>query len=142
MDATDVVRAHSDYWNKDDKDSFIALFSESCEITTPGDLVLRGLAGAEMFWEAWHSAFPDSHLTIRDIFGTDNQVAMEATFEGNHTGTLHTPDGSQIPPTGKHISTPYVAIFTVQGDKIAAKHLYFDQLGVLTQLGLMAASDA
>jgi predicted ester cyclase len=67
---------------------------------------------------------------------------MEATFEGNHTGTLHTPDGSQIPPTGKHISTPYVAIFTVQGDKIAAKHLYFDQLGVLTQLGLMAASDA
>jgi predicted ester cyclase len=142
MDATELVRAHNDYWNKDDKDSFIALFTESCEITTPGDLILRGLAGAEMFWEAWHSAFPDSHLTIRNIFGTDNQVAMEATFEGNHTGTLQTPDGSQIPPTGKHVSTPYVAIFTVQGDEIAAKHLYFDQIRVLTQLDLMAASGA
>jgi steroid delta-isomerase-like uncharacterized protein len=142
MDATELVRAHDDYWNKGDKDSFVANFTESCEITTSGGLVLRGLAGAEIFWEAWHGAFPDTHLTIRDIFGTDNQVATEATFEGTHTGTLHTPDGSQIPPTGKHVSAPYVAIFTLQGDKIAAKHLYFDQVELLTQLGLMAASSA
>ena len=142
MNATELVRTHGDYWNKGDKDSFVTAFAENCEITIPGDIVLRGLTGAEMFWETWHGAFPGNHITIREIFGTDNQVATECTFEGTHTGTLHTPDGSQIPPTGKDVSAPYVAIFTIQGDKIAAKHLYFDQAGLLTQLGLTAASGA
>jgi predicted ester cyclase len=139
MDATEIIRTTYDYWNKKDKDSFLTDHTESSQITAPGGLVLRGLAGAEMFWEGWQSAFPDNHLTIRAIFGAGDQVAVEATFEGTHTGTLHAPDGSQIPPTGEHVSAPYVEIFTVRNDKIATDHLYFDQVDLLTQLNLMPA---
>ena len=140
MDATEVIRKGFDYWNKKDKGSFLADFTASSEIIAPGGLILRGLEGAEMFWDGWQSAFPDNQLTLRAIFGTGDQVAVEATFEGTHTGTLNAPDGSQVPPTGKHLAVPYVEIYTVHDGKIVANHVYFDQVELLTQLGLIAAS--
>lgn len=142
MVAKELVQRIYEDWNKKNKDSFLADFTESSEITAPGGLIMRGLAGAEMFWEGWHSAFPDNHLTIRTIFGTNDQIAVEATFEGTHTGILHAPGGRQIQPTGKYVSSPYVEIFTVQDDKIATDHLYSDQVELLTQLGLIPAPGA
>jgi predicted ester cyclase len=139
MDATEFIQTGFDYWNKKDKDNFLADFTDSSEITAPGGLVLRGLAGAEMLWEGWQSAFPDNHLALRAIFGTGDQVAVEATFEGTHAGILQAPDGSQVPPTGKHVSVPYVEIYTISNGKIATNHIYFDQVELLTQLGLISA---
>jgi len=139
MDATKIIRASYDYWNNKDKNGFLSHFTESSEITASGGLVLNGLAEAEMFWDSWQIAFPDNHLTIRDLFASGDQVAVEATFEGTHSGPLHAPDGSQIPPTGKHVSAPYADFFTVHDDKIAIEHLYYDQLELLLQLGLMPA---
>jgi predicted ester cyclase len=139
MDATEIIRSSYDYWNKKDKNSFLSHYTESSEITTSGGLVLRGLQGAEMFWDGWQIAFPDSHLTIRALFGSGDQVAVEATFDGSHSGPLHAPDGSQIPPTGQHVSAPYAEFFTVHDGKIAIDHLYYDQLELLTQLSLRSA---
>jgi predicted ester cyclase len=140
MDATEITRISYDHWNNKDKNGFLSHFTDSSEITASGGLVLRGLAGAEMFWDSWQLAFPDNHLTIRALFGSGDEVAVEATFEGTHSGPLDAPDGSQIPPTGKHVSAPYADFFTVRDDKIVVYHLYYDQLELLLQLGLMPAS--
>ena len=139
MDATEIIRASYDDWNNKDKASFVSHFTERSEITASGGLVFNGLARVEMFWDGWQIAFPDNHLTIRALFGSGDQVAVEATFEGTHTGPLPGPDGSEIPATGKHVSAPYADFFTVHGDKIAINHLYYDQLELLIQLGLMPA---
>jgi len=139
MDATDIIRAAYDDWNNKDKTSFLSYFTESSEITTSGGLVLRGLAGAEMFWDGWQIPFPDNHLTIRALFGSGEQVAVEGIFGGTHTGPLLAPDGSEIPATGKHVSAPYADFFMVHDDKIAINHLYYDQLELLIQLSLMPA---
>jgi carboxymethylenebutenolidase len=40
-----------------------------------------------------------------------------------------------IPPTGKHVQVPMVAIVQFEGDKIAHEHLYWDQASVLVQIG-------
>jgi hypothetical protein len=37
------------------------------------------------------------------------------------------------------VSVPYVEIYTISNGKIATNHIYFDQLVLLTQLGLMPA---
>jgi carboxymethylenebutenolidase len=42
-----------------------------------------------------------------------------------------------IPPTGKRVEIPFVAIIQFEGDKIAHEHLYWDQASVLVQLGLL-----
>src|SRR5262249_18180049 len=42
-----------------------------------------------------------------------------------------------IPPTGKRVEVPVVAIIQFEGDKIAHEHLYWDQASVLVQIGLL-----
>ncbi len=42
-----------------------------------------------------------------------------------------------IPPTGKRVEVPFVAIIRFRGDKLAHEHIYWDQASVLTQLGLI-----
>jgi carboxymethylenebutenolidase len=42
-----------------------------------------------------------------------------------------------IPPTGKRVEVPFVAIIQFEGDKIAHEHLYWDQASVLVQLSLL-----
>ena len=63
-------------------------------------------------------------------------VVQEFTFTGTHTGTLTTPDGD-IPPTNRSATGRGVQIMHVENGKISQEHLYFDQVELLTQLGLM-----
>jgi carboxymethylenebutenolidase len=42
-----------------------------------------------------------------------------------------------IPPTGKRLEVPLVAVIKFSGDKIAHEHLYWDQASVLVQVGLL-----
>lgn len=42
-----------------------------------------------------------------------------------------------IPPTGKRVGIPFVAIIHFEGDKIASERLYWDQASVLVQLDLL-----
>jgi carboxymethylenebutenolidase len=42
-----------------------------------------------------------------------------------------------VPPTGKRVEVPTVAIIQFEGDKIAHEHLYWDQASVLVQVGLL-----
>ena len=42
-----------------------------------------------------------------------------------------------IPPTGKRVEIPLVAIIKFEGDKIAHEHLYWDQASVLVQVDLL-----
>ena len=45
-----------------------------------------------------------------------------------------------IPPTGKRVEVPVVAIIQFEADKIAHEHLYWDQASVLVQIGLLDRS--
>src|SRR5262244_2641008 len=42
-----------------------------------------------------------------------------------------------VPPTGKRVEVPFVAIIRFDGDKIVHEHLYWDQASLLVQLGLL-----
>ncbi|HEX8759111.1 MAG TPA: ester cyclase [Pseudonocardiaceae bacterium] len=142
MDVKEIVKRFYDNWNKKDKEAYLADCSDSLEITAPGGLLLRGLSGAEMYWEGWCGAFPDNQQIMPTIVGVGDQAAAEGVFEGTHTGTLHAPDGTEISPTDRHISGQFSEFFVVRDDKIVSVHLYYDQLDLLTQLGLMPTSDA
>jgi carboxymethylenebutenolidase len=42
-----------------------------------------------------------------------------------------------IPPTGRRVEFPFVAIIQFEGDKIAHEHLYWDQASLLVQIGVL-----
>jgi carboxymethylenebutenolidase len=42
-----------------------------------------------------------------------------------------------IPPTGKYVEIPLVAIVNFRGDKLYHEHIYWDQASVLVQIGLL-----
>jgi carboxymethylenebutenolidase len=42
-----------------------------------------------------------------------------------------------IPPTGKYVEVPLVAIIEFRGDKLYNEHIYWDQASMLVQLGIL-----
>jgi len=42
-----------------------------------------------------------------------------------------------VPPTGRHVEVPLVAIVNFRGDKLYHEHIYWDQASVLVQIGLI-----
>ena len=42
-----------------------------------------------------------------------------------------------VPPTGRYVEVPTVAIVGFRGDKLCHEHIYWDQAGVLVQIGLL-----
>ncbi|MGV0906697.1 dienelactone hydrolase family protein [Mycobacterium novum] len=45
-----------------------------------------------------------------------------------------------IPPTGRYVEVPLVAVVTFRGDKLYNEHIYWDQASVLAQIGLLDPS--
>lgn len=43
----------------------------------------------------------------------------------------------RIPPTGRKVEIPMVAVVQFEGDKIACERIYWDQASVLVQIGLL-----
>ncbi len=92
--------------------------------------------GAETLWDIWQGAFPDNQGVITGVFVSADRACAEVTFVGTHTGPLHIADG-QIPATGRSVYVPVAQVHTMRDDKFATSHLYFDQLGLVLELGLM-----
>jgi steroid delta-isomerase-like uncharacterized protein len=74
--------------------------------------------------------------TWRLIEEADTVVA-EWTWWGTHTGPMATPDGTEIPATGKTVELPGVSVITVRGGKFATDREYWDAVDIGRQLGLI-----
>jgi carboxymethylenebutenolidase len=79
---------------------------------------------------------PDFGLTpISRIVGPDC-VVDEFTMHFTHTVEIDwlLPG---VPPTGRAVEVPTVAIIKFDGDKLVHEHIYWDQASVLVQVGLL-----
>jgi hypothetical protein len=73
---------------------------------------------------------------------TETTVVQEATFSGTHTGPLPTPDGGEIPATGRRLEADFVEVFVVADGLIRSDRIYYDQLEFMVQLGLVPDREA
>lgn len=118
-----------------DLDGVRACLTPDTEVVAPG-VDLHGDGQVSGWIQVFISAFPDLHHEIRSVLEVPGGYAAEVRFSGTHTGPLASP-GGEIPPTGKPFSFDYVHVGHVEGSRIASDHIYFDQLGFLSQLGLL-----
>ena len=69
----------------------------------------------------------------------EDRLVDEMIFKFTHTIEMDwMPPG--IPPTGKRVEIPLVAIVHFRNNKLAHEHIYWDQASVLVHLGLLDAS--
>lgn len=141
-DASEVAERGLQAWRSRDVEAFAATVTEGATLTAPGGMPLQGRDGARQFYRMWNEALPDNDLTIERRHSCGSVVVEEGVFSGTHTGNLTTPDGQTIPATGRSLSVPFVQVFDIEGDQVTATRLYFDQVELLTQLGLIPDSAA
>ena len=103
--------------------------------------VLTGGSGKDELREFYSKRFipqmpPDTEMTpVSRTIGED-QIVDEMVFKFTHTIPMDwiLPG---IPPTGKRVEVPLVAIVRVRDGKLAHEHIYWDQASVLVQIGLL-----
>jgi len=113
------------------------IFSSGVITELPGAGTMRGIQPFIEWNKVFERAVPDEHLEVRTIVEQGNIVIAEGVYSGTHTGPLATPDGTEIPATGKRISIPYADVFEVENGKVVSHRLYFDQMTLMTQLGVV-----
>ena len=84
--------------------------------------------------QGWKRAFPDAKGKVTNAVSTGNNVLLEITWEGTHTGPLEGPGGT-IAATGKRQVTPAAMLILFEEDKIKESRHYFDMMTLLQQIG-------
>lgn len=135
-DTKSVADAAIATFNDHDEAGIRALYADDAVFEAPGDAHLEGPDACTEYVMVWQRAFPDSKLIVTNETIAGDTAVHEFTFEGTHTGTLSGP-GGDIPATGRSLSGRGVEIIEVADGKIVSFHLYYDQVDVMTQLGLM-----
>ncbi|RZP01804.1 MAG: hypothetical protein EVA41_04810, partial [Flavobacteriales bacterium] len=76
--------------------------------------------------------FSDAEFTFIDIFGQGDKLVKHWNFKGTHDG-----DFFGIPATGKSLNLSGTTLILMEDGKIKREQNFFDNLDMLTQLGLM-----
>jgi predicted ester cyclase len=138
-DAQSVGAEFVEAFNAHDENRIRELNAEDAVLEAPGDVRVEGRDAAAQYAMAWLGAFPDARVTVHNELEAGDWVVQEFTFEGTHTDTLSTPAG-EIAATHRRLRGRGVQILRIEAGTVADTRLYFDQVQVLTQLGLMPES--
>src|SRR5512133_2536159 len=103
--------------------------------------VLTGGSGRDELREFYSKRFipqmpPDTEMTSVSRTIGEDQIVDEMIFKFTHTIPMDWMLPG-IPPTGKPVEVPLVAIVRFRDNKLAHEHIYWDQASVLVQIRLL-----
>ncbi len=122
--------------NDHDWEAYEREFARDLSVEAPG-LKSAGREARVRWVQGLMAAFPDGRAAVKRVFGDGEWVCAELTFAGTHTGPLASGSGV-VPATNRTVEFPYCLVMRVRDGQIAELHEYFDQVELLTQLGLLA----
>jgi ketosteroid isomerase-like protein len=92
--------------------------------------------GAE--FERRDEVFSGIELEVAPLDVSGDYACAEWTVTMTHSGPLLLADGVVVEPTGIRITLNGVTVAEFEGDRICSLRQYWDEFGVLEQLGLLA----
>ncbi len=129
-----IARALYDRFNLRDFESGVLLVSPSAQwICMPGHRQFQGFGGYRKMVGTWIDACPDLCLDIVNLIATNEWVATEYVGTGTHAGCWRGPVRS-VPPTGRVIRIAFCEVLRLDGRRILASRLYFDQEELYDQM--------
>jgi steroid delta-isomerase-like uncharacterized protein len=93
---------------------------------------LHGPAAFTAFARRFRGAFPDIKLTVEEVFGDDDRVAVRWSADMTHTG-----GDLGIPPTNRKAHVTGMTMIHMKDGKLFSGWDNWDQLALLRQLGVV-----
>jgi len=129
----DLIKRFTEATNTADWDAFDELLTEDftrhCQATP--DVQINSREEFKKLQEGFIVSMPDQKITSEMIIAEGDKVAAYATYSGTMTGPM-----GNFPPTGKSVESKFLTIFRVENGRIAEIWVEWDNLAMLTQLGL------
>ena len=118
-----------------DEASLRALYADDAVAETPDVGRLTGGSAIVNYLMSFRRAFPDASYESTNALERGSTAVDEGFIVGTNTGILATPEGD-VPPTGRKVRLRSIDVLDIVGGKGVSHRFYFDQLELLTQLGL------
>ena len=134
-----LLDRYVEQYNAGDLDGVMDLYAEDAVQIMP-DGTFEGWNSVRERLAQELDGFTDLNHTVRSFVEQGDSFADEWTFVGMHTGPFRLPDGTELPPTGKRVEIRGMELVQVRDGKVILNTLYYDNLAVAVQLGLVPES--
>lgn len=132
----DLYERYIELYNAVDLDGVMDLYAEDAVQLMP-DGFFEGRSAIKDRLARELDAFGDIAYRYTSYVEQDDAFADEWVFVGTHTGPLLLPGGTELDATGKRIEIRGMEYVKVRDEKIVVDNLYYDNLNVAAQLGLV-----
>ena len=135
-DSRNTFEAWIEAFNSHDEAAIRAVTADTCVFEGPGGVRLEGADACVAYTMGWLTAFSDAKIHVNTVVVDGDWVAMTGMFKGTHDGTLSGPEGD-VPATGRRLEGRCSQFVRFEDGKSVEEYLYYDQMDVATQLGLV-----
>jgi ketosteroid isomerase-like protein len=97
----------------------------------------KGRSQIEDYFRSWTEPWTDTVFEVSTKASWDDRVLDEWICRATNSGAISLPTGESVPPTGNRVAVRGVDVCTVRGGAIVEHHIYYDQVELLGQLGLL-----
>ncbi len=98
---------------------------------------IKGRKAVENHYRENWKVFPDASIKFTTSVEQGNRIAGEGVWTATNKGPILMPGQPPIPATGKRAESNFASVARVEKGKVTELNIYYDNLGVLAQLGLM-----
>ena len=99
---------------------------------------IKGRKAVENHYRENWKSFPDASIKFLTSVEGGDRIASEGVWTATHKGPINVPGQPPIPPTGKRVEGKFASVARVERGKIKELNIYYDNLQMLAQLGLMS----
>ncbi len=125
-----LLESYTDAWNTGNLDQLDRICDPNFELRmTPGFEAKVGLDSLKIVITYWRTAYPDFHVTIDEVFFTENAAASRWTITATNTGP------GKHPPTGMQVNTPGMSIVHYADGKLSDDWIGSNNLLWMEQIG-------
>jgi steroid delta-isomerase-like uncharacterized protein len=137
----DVARDTIDCFNAGDWDRLRELTApDAVEEEYSTERTMHGVDEIVAAAQGWKQAFPDGRGTVLGAYADGPIAVLEIEWEGTNTGPMETPDGSQMPATGRSGRVRAVQVMEIRDGRVTSNHHYFNLLTLMNALGVGSPS--
>ena len=129
-----VALRYVDIWNTSDFDALDDIIHPDYRARRGDRLMASGAAALKAWYAGLHQIFPDMKYKVEEIICVDDRVVLRASGSGTHLGEWRNKLFT-IPPTGRRVSWSGVDVIRIAEGKIVEDWDYWDDRGLLEQLG-------
>jgi len=129
-----AMRAGEEVWNKGDMAAADEIYASNYirhQDTFP-EGIIRGRDAYKQHIMGCHTAWPDWHMTLKDMWVKGDKVVDWWVISGTFTGKVE----GFPPPTGKETAFEVVCIHRIAGGKIVEDWIYLQDLVLMSQMAM------